>query len=128
MDATQQLLSAFANVSVSGQVLTSDLGTPRTLIAAKANFSIVIQRIVISITTDATATLAIADTAGTPVPIFSTAASPGLGVVKSVDFGPIGFVCTDSKGLTLTASATGLAFVYVVQAYQKRTSNSFVTP
>lgn len=129
MDRTQQNLSAYADVTVSGVVLaTDDLSvTPRVLAAAKAAFCLCIQRIVLYVTTDNAATQTFSDTAGTPLKVVVTKASPGIGVI-SIDFGPDGFVCTDSKGFNLSNSAAGLAYSYVVQMYQKRSSNSFVSP
>lgn len=129
MDRTQQNLSAYADVTVSGVVLaTDDLSvTPRTLVAAKAGFQVVIQRIAMAVTTDNAATQAVNDTSATTLKVFATKVSPGIGPL-GIDFGPNGFACADGKGLTLSNSAAGLAYSYVVQCYQKRSSNSFVSP
>lgn len=122
MDRYQQKLSAYKNVSAGSVLLAGDdlSSTPRVLIALVAGFTIFIQRIVVSVTTDNAATLSFQDSAGTPVVAAKTKASPGLGVIV-YDFGPEGFALTEGKELDLKNSAAGLAAVIEVQAYQKAT-------
>lgn len=128
MDRIQQLLSAFQNVSVSGVVLATDdlSSTARTLIPLKVGYTIYILRITMDVTTDNAATQTFQDNASTPIKVASTKASPGLGPIPSLDFGPDGFALTESKQLDLKNSAAGLAYSYNVTAYQKRTATAII--
>ena len=91
-----------------------------TKIAGKVGFTLWIQRIMLSVTTDNAATQQFQDSAGTPIPIAKSPASPGLGP-KTWDFGEIGFPLTAEKGLQHLMSAAGMAGAVTVQAYYART-------
>lgn len=112
----------FEDVSTTYSLLAADASDP-TLIAAKTNWTTYVQAIIVNVTTDNAATLRFEDTAGTPVVIHATPASPGLGPIDtSVDFGPVGIPLTVSTGLTMVTSAAGLAAQIVVQAYRRLTA------
>lgn len=128
MDAYSRRLFQWSDVSVSGVVLAgTDLSgaSLRTLVTAKTGQTIYVQKIEIAVTTDNAATQIIQDTAGTPIKVAGTKASPGIGPI-TWDFGPDGFACTQDKGLSLTNSGAGLAYSYTVLAYQKQTANLVV--
>lgn len=124
MDAYSRRLYQWADVSVSGVVIATDdlSSTPRTLVAAKTGQTIYVQKVEISVTTDNAATQTLRDTAGSPLKLLTTKASPGT-VALTYDFGPDGFACTVSTSLVLANSAAGLAYSYTVLAYQKQTAN-----
>lgn len=111
----------YQDCSYDGNLLTTDTTTVHA-IAAKANYTVYIQAIVVNITTDAAQTLTFQDTANTPVVIVKTRSSPGLGPVdESVDFGPEGKALTESKGLDMVISGAGLGASIKVIAYRKLT-------
>ncbi len=117
MDRYQQKLSAYSDVSASVVVATGDSAT-KTPIALKTGYSIFIQRILVSVTTDAAQSLTFQDNAGTPVVAAKTKVSPGLGPIL-YDFGPDGFQLTESKELDIVISGAGLGAAVQIQAYQK---------
>lgn len=123
MDAYQQRLSAYKDVSGSGVVVAADdfSSTARVLAALRAGETIYVQKIVVVIHTDNAATQSFRDTAGTPKIALPTKASPGL-IVITADFGPDGFALTEGKSFVLSNSAAGLAYSYSFTAYQKLTA------
>jgi hypothetical protein len=125
MDAYQQRLSAYKDVSGSGVVTAAqDLsGTARVLVALRLLETIFIQKITLTIKTDNAATQSFQDTASSPVVALPTKASPGL-IVIQVDFGPDGFALTEGKAFVLANSGAGLAYSYSFTAYQKLTAVS----
>jgi len=116
-------LDRYTNVSRSGSVLAADdlSVTPRSLVTAVTGWTIYVQRISIYVNTDNAATQTFRDTAGTPIVVEKTKASPGIGPLL-MDFGPEGFALTESKGLELVNSAAGLAYTYTVVAYMRATA------
>ncbi len=94
--------------------------TARTLVALKAGFSIYIQRIIVNVITDNAATLTFTDSAGTPVVIAGTKASPGIGPIL-FEFGPEGRALTEGKSFLLKNSAAGLAADVHWEGYMKPT-------
>lgn len=95
--------------------------TARTLVAAKTGHTIYVQRIVVHVITDNAATQQFNDTAGTPVVIAGTKASPGIGPIV-FDFGPEGRALTVSTALTMTNSGAGLAADIHWEGYRKPTA------
>lgn len=92
--------------------------TTTTLITAiDSSHTIYLQRIIISITTDAAQTLTIQDTAGTPFVACSIPASPGVSR-WDFDFGPKGVPITTGKNLQAVFSAAGLGGHIEWRAYQ----------
>lgn len=127
MDQEHSNLIYHADVSTSYVILAgTDYTTATAKIAAKANFTIYIQKIAVMVTTDDAATQTFQDSAGTPILAATTKASPGLGPII-FDFGPNGFALTEGKSLDHKSSATGLAASVTVTAYQKRTTGASVS-
>jgi hypothetical protein len=117
-------LARHQNVSVSYAFLSStDYSTASSKITGKAGWTIFIQRIVLSVTTDNAATQTFQDSAGTPVPGGVSKASPGLGPIVW-DFGEEGFALTEAKDFQHKMSGTGMAGAVVVQAYMKPTAST----
>lgn len=116
--------AAYENVSASGVVLAADdfSSVVRSLVAARAGETIYVQRVEFAVTTDNAATQQIEDTAGTPIVVAKTKASPGIGPI-TFEFGDEGIAVTEGKGLSLRNSAAGLACAYSVMAYRRRTAN-----
>ena len=111
----------FQDVSYDHNVLAADTAT-LAAVAAKANYTVYIQAIVVNVYTDVAQTLTFQDTADTPVVIHKTRSSPGLGPVdESVDFGPEGKALTEGKGLNIVISGAGLGCAVKVIAYRKLT-------
>lgn len=106
-------------------VATGDSATKEDVIAVKsARHSIFVQRITLSVTTDAAQSLTFQDDAGTPVVIAKSPASPGLGLEVVADFGPMGIQLTEGKNLDITISGAGLACKINIEAYQRVTAVS----
>lgn len=95
--------------------------TPRTLVALKAGYTIVIQRITVNVITDNAATLQFKDSAGTPVVIAGTKASPGIGPIQ-FNFDHEGRKLTEAKDFLLANSAAGLAADITWSGYMKPTA------
>jgi hypothetical protein len=121
MDRYQQKLSAYENVSTGYSLLAADTATKHPILG-KTGFTVYIQRIEQSVTTDAAVNQTYQDTAGTPVVVAESKTSPGLGPILW-DFGPEGYPLTVDKGLDHVISAAGMAAAIVIQAYRKRTAN-----
>lgn len=129
MDRIQRNLSQFENVSQSYAFAATDdySSTVRALIAAKVGFTVYIQKIILDVLTDNAATQTFQDTAGTPVVLAVSKASPGLSNITGPiiwDFGPEGHACTADKGLSQKNSAAGLAAHVTILAYRKRTPDT----
>lgn len=109
--------------NVSGALtLLAGTGDTTLVTVRNASYTIFIQTIHVSVTTDDTATLSFEDSASTPVNIASTAASPGLGVALNVDFGDEGVPLTEGKNFELDVSAAGIAAKISWQGYSKLTA------
>lgn len=93
-----------------------------TLIAAKANHTTYVQRIIVYITTDAAQSWSFEDDNGTPKKIAEVTTSPGDETRWDFDFGDIGVPLTEAKDLELNVSAAGLAGHGEVYAYYKLTA------
>lgn len=94
-----------------------------TKIAAKTGWTLYITRILLSVTTDNAATQQWQDSAGTPIPIAKSKASPGLGPIEW-NFGPNGIALTADKGLQHLMSAAGMAGAVSITAYRRKTPSS----
>ena len=92
-----------------------------TLITAKTNHTIYVQRIIVYITTDAAQSWSFEDTATTPYKIAEVTTSPGDETRWDFDYGDEGIALTEEKNLVLNMSAAGLAGSVKVYAYHKRT-------
>lgn len=95
--------------------------TTLTLTSAKsASYTIFIQRIRVSIKTDAAETITFEDSAATPVFVQKTDSRPGANTHYFWDFGPKGKSLTAGKNLVATFSAAGLAGHIEWEGYQKK--------
>lgn len=113
--------TVYQDCSYDGNVLAADTATVHC-IAAKTNYTVYVQAIIVNVSTSAAQSLVFQDTTGTPVVIHHTQTSPALGPVnESVDFGPEGKALTVSQGLDMTISGAGLAAAVKVIAYRKLT-------
>jgi len=91
------------------------------VIAAKAKYTVFVQKIIITVTTDAAQTFTAQDTNGTPKVIAEAAANPGEGQLI-FEWGDEGEPLTEGKGLDFVQSAAGLGYNYDVYAYRRATS------
>lgn len=108
------------DAATTHSVATTDSGTLNNVITVRnANYAIVVQRITLSVTTDAAQTLTFQDDAGTPVVFAKSPASPGLGFEIVADFGPKGYQLTAGTNLDIVISSAGLGCVVSIEAYQK---------
>lgn len=113
----------YTNKSTTFGVAAADSGTVQDVVAVKsANHTLYIQRIMLSVFTDAAQSLTFQDDAGTPVVIGKSAASPGLGVEVVCDFGPEGYPLTQGKNLDAVISGAGLGCKVSIEAYEKLTA------
>jgi hypothetical protein len=111
----------FQNKTTPKTMLAGASPSTDPLIAGKAGYTLFVQRIEVSITTDAAQTLTFQDSADTPVVLAAIAASPGLGRKLLLE-NDEGVPCTEGKDLDLVASAAGLAGQVLVEAYLKPTA------
>jgi hypothetical protein len=109
----------YEDISGTLTVLTTTGDT--TLVTAKANHTIYVQRIYMVITTDAAQSISFEDSAGTPILLGGISASPGANSRHELDFGPEGRPLTEGKNLVMNVSAAGLAGSLVWEGYQKLT-------
>lgn len=105
------------SVLAAGDDLSS---TARSLVTAKAGYSIYIQQISVNVITDNAATQTFQDDAGTPVVIAKTKASPGIGPLL-FNFGVQGRKLTEGQAFTMKNSAAGLAADVHWEGYIKPT-------
>lgn len=82
--------------------------------------TVFIQKIYISVTTDAAQSLTFQDGAGTPIVVGVSKASPGLGIHVVADHGAEGKALTEGEELDITATA-GIAGQVMIEAYEKLT-------
>lgn len=104
--------------AVDVDVATGDSSTKSALVAAIANWTIYVQKITMSVITDAAQSLSVQDNANTPVVIAKNKVSPGAGPIVW-DFGPHGTALTRDKQLDLAISGAGLAARVHIEGYQK---------
>lgn len=112
----------YTRKEASGAVASG--ATANVYTAAKsASHRIFVQKVTISITTHANAkSITIRDTNSSPVVLGVVAdqtAAAGVEDVLVFDFGPRGFALTLGKGLDIISEASGPAFSYEVEAYEK---------
>lgn len=94
-------------------------GNGTAKIAGVANFQIVIQRILLNVTTDNAATQTFQSSDASQV-IAGSKASPGIGPI-TFDFGEDGFVISDGLSFNHKMSGAGMAGSVTVQAYMRPT-------
>jgi hypothetical protein len=109
------------DVSTSYTFLAAtDYSTANSKITGKTGFTIFIRRILLNVTTDNAATQTFQDSAGTPVIVAGSKASPGIGPI-TFDFGERGFALTEGKDFQHKMSAAGMAGSVTIDAYMKQT-------
>lgn len=118
----RDLRTRFKDVSGSTVLAAGDnlSATARTLVTGRTGYTLYIQKITVNVITDNAATLQFKDTAGTPVVIAGTKASPGIGPIL-FDFGDEGRALTEAKNFTLANSAAGLAADIHWEGYERPT-------
>ena len=123
MSDYRQRRKLYQDISGSSTLLATDdlSAAARTLVTGKANYSIFIQKLTVSVTTDNAATQTFRDSAGTPVKIATTKASPGL-VPIVYDFGSNGVQLTEGQKFEQVNSAAGLAAKINWEGYLKPTA------
>lgn len=102
---------------VDVDVAVADSATKAAVVAARINHTLYVQKITVSVLTDAAQSLIFQDNAGTPVLIAKTKASPGLGPI-TFDFGPHGTALTQDKQLDIAISGAGLVARVHIEGYQ----------
>jgi hypothetical protein len=119
-------LSRYKNISVQGEITTSDDGNIPVL-AGRAKHQIVIRRIVANLHTAAAETAQFeADGAGGD-PVFTLGASLELGE-HEINWGELGYALPEGEGLQIAiTNSGGNGFTYVVEAYE-RTAPGAGTP
>lgn len=114
----------YHSANVIEKVLAADTATTTAITAKTARHTIFVQRILLSVSTDAAQSLTFQDTAGTPIVAGKSPASPGLGIEVVCDFGPEGLALTEGKNLQKVISGAGLACQVSYEAYQRVTAVS----
>ena len=104
-------------VAAADTATITDAITPRS-----ASYTVFVQRITLSVITDAAQSLTFQDDAATPVLIAKSPASPGLGVEIVADFGPAGRGLTAGTNLDVVISGAGLACKGNIEAYERLTA------
>lgn len=120
MDAYEHQRNFFGSASADSLVGASDTSKDNVIAVRSSLYTIYVQRITVSVTTDAAQSLIFQDDANTPVLIGKTKASPGLGPIE-IDFGPEGTALTQGKNLDIATSGAGIAARVRIEAYQKLT-------
>lgn len=118
----------FRDVSTDYDFLAAtDYTTAQEIIAAKTKHEIMIQKIVLAVTTDNAAVQTFQNDAVTPDLIAKSKASPGIGPIEW-DFGPVGVSCGDGQAFDHLMSAAGMAGRVAVLAYLRPTRNTSLVP
>lgn len=122
MSDYRQRRKRFQDISGSSVLAAGDnlSATPRVLVAAKTGYTIFVQKITVHVVTDNAATQTGQDSAGTPVVIAKTKASPGLGPIV-FDFGSEGRALTEAKSFDWANSGAGLAADIHWEGYRRPT-------
>lgn len=115
----------FRDKAIDGVIAPADSGTINNVITPRnVRWTVFIQRILLSVTTDAAQTLTFQDDNGTPKVVAKSPASPGLGIEVVADFGPEGIALTEGTNLDIVISGAGLGCIYSIEAYEKLTGVS----
>lgn len=103
----------------NGSLIFPASQTTTTLITATdSSHTIYVQRIIVTITTDAVQSISFQDSAGSPLVLEVVPTSPGANTRWDFYFGPKGVPLTKGANLTATFSAAGLAGHLEWNAYQ----------
>jgi hypothetical protein len=101
-------------------LLAADNPAAETQLAARTGYTAYLTKLVISVTTSAAQSIDIQDSAGTPVELIGLPTSAPEGCY-TWDFREEGIPATESKGITLTTSAAGVAAYIHGEGYWKQT-------
>lgn len=104
-------------------VAAADTGTV-TLVAAKAGWSVHVQRLMVTILTSAAQTLTFQDAAG--VVVERTDSAPGANTQYIWDFGVNGKPLTVAQNFVMVISGAGLAAHIQFEGYLKQTGNEYL--
>jgi pyruvate/2-oxoglutarate dehydrogenase complex dihydrolipoamide acyltransferase (E2) component len=125
MDAYLRQRINNTGINGSAVVAAADSGTV-TLVTGKAGWTIYVQRLFVVIITDAAQTLTFKDTAGTPVQVEATDASPSANAEYMWDFTSRGKPLTEAKNFVAAISSAGLAAHIEWEGYMKQTGTEYV--
>lgn len=114
----QHFQSLHLRVSADSDVAAADTAKDNVVAVKDSNHRIYVQKITVSVITDAAQSLIFQDDANTPVLIAKTKATPGLGPIV-FDFGVNGTPLTKGKNLDIATSGAGVAARVHVEGYQK---------
>ena len=103
----------------SGNLTVAAATGDTTLVTAKDNHTIYIQRVIFYVTTDAAQSMSFEDAAG--VQVANIPASPGDDTRWDFDFGDEGLPLTAESNFVMNVSAAGLAGRLIWYGYQKLT-------
>ena len=122
MDAYLQARDAHRSANGQLHFTTSDV--TQTLVTVKSSsHTIFIQKLYVTIKTDAAQTITFEDSNTSPVFVQKTDSSPGANTEYIWDFGPTGVPLTLGKNFVATFSAAGLAGHIEWYGYQRKTND-----
>lgn len=105
---------------ISGNLTLTAATDDTVLVTAKnTNYTLFIQRVIFTVTTDAAQSISFEDTAGSPVRVCKVPTSPGVDTRWEFDFGAAGYPLTSGKNFNMNVSAVGLAGHLEWYGYQK---------
>ncbi len=107
--------------NISGALALATGDGDQTLVTGRANHTIYIQKIIFTVTTDATPTASFEDSNSSAKVIAEVPASPGEGQLI-FDFGDEGVPLTEGKNFVLNLSAAGLGGHIEWLGYMKQSS------
>ncbi len=121
MDRYTHLSRKFRGASGSVNFVTTDSGNVVLTAAKSTDYTIFIERIDVTIKTDAAQTITFQDTAASPTFVEATDASPGANTKYVWEF-PGGRPLAEGKNFIMTFSAAGLAGHVQWQGHQRKTA------
>lgn len=113
----------WGDLSLTRQIAAADTSITDLIAVKNASYSIFVQKVTMTVSTDAAQSATLRDDASTPIVIAELPASPGEGRFEW-DFGPVGVQLTEGKNLDLALSGAGLVMAVTINAYQKPTAAS----
>lgn len=99
-------------------VATTDTGVQTLITARGTSYTIFVQRIVVTINTNAAQSITFQDSANTPVYVCKVTSGPGVDTRWEFVFGEKGFPLTQGKNLTASLSGAGLGAHIEWNAYE----------
>ena len=107
-------------------VLSAASTTQDNVLTGRTGHTLYVQRIKVSVTTDAAQSWTFQDDNSSARVIAVTPTSPGVGMLEW-DFGAEGVPLTEAKNLDISVSGAGLAGIVMLEAYLKQTSTLSMT-